>query len=159
MPMPKNMRQLTTQQVFRQVERRFHSRDSKRQPLPNFFCFCFATAILQNLGHVIGNWKGEFKTFPSVYCKSPNILNFQLVKTKIYCCQLATAEHAGQNKPQWENNCDSFLQCFYKSIEGKSGICLLLAMSIDGAWMVNLMIIYIEKTIPKLWILTTLSEK
>jgi hypothetical protein len=39
-----------------------------------------------------------------------------------------------------------FSQCFYKCIEGKSGIYLLLAMSIDDDWMVNLMIIYIEKT-------------
>ena len=31
---PKHRRRLTTWQVFRQVERRFHSRDSNRQPLP-----------------------------------------------------------------------------------------------------------------------------
>ena len=31
-PMPKHRRQFTTWQVFRQVERRFHSRDSNRQP-------------------------------------------------------------------------------------------------------------------------------
>jgi hypothetical protein len=31
---PKHMRQLTTQQVFCQVKRRFHSRALKRQPLP-----------------------------------------------------------------------------------------------------------------------------
>ena len=33
-PTPKHRRQFTTWQVFRQVERRFHSRDSNRQPLP-----------------------------------------------------------------------------------------------------------------------------
>ena len=33
-PTPKHRRRLTTWQVFRQVERRFHSRDSNRQPLP-----------------------------------------------------------------------------------------------------------------------------
>ena len=31
---PKHMRHLTIWQVFRQVERRFHSRESNRQPLP-----------------------------------------------------------------------------------------------------------------------------
>ena len=33
-PAPKHRRQFTTWQVFHQVERRFHSRDSNRQPLP-----------------------------------------------------------------------------------------------------------------------------
>ena len=33
-PAPKHRRQFTTWQVFRQVERRFHSRDSNHQPLP-----------------------------------------------------------------------------------------------------------------------------
>ena len=33
-PTPKPMRQLTTWQVFCQVERRFHSQESNRQPLP-----------------------------------------------------------------------------------------------------------------------------
>ena len=42
-----------------------------------------------------------------------------------------------------------FWNVFYECIEGKLGICLLLAMSIDGDWMVNMMIIYIKKTIAK----------
>ena len=33
-PMPKHLRQLTTWQVFRQVERRIHTQESNRQPLP-----------------------------------------------------------------------------------------------------------------------------
>ena len=33
-PTPKHIRQLTTWQVFCQVERRFHNRESNRQPLP-----------------------------------------------------------------------------------------------------------------------------
>ena len=36
-----------------------------------------------------------------------------------------------------------------KCIKGKLGICLLLAMFIGEDWMVNLMIIYIKKTIAK----------
>ena len=42
-----------------------------------------------------------------------------------------------------------FQNVFYKCIEGKSSIYLLLAMSIGNDWMVDLMIIYIEKTIAK----------
>jgi hypothetical protein len=39
--------------------------------------------------------------------------------------------------------------CYNEFIEGKLGICLLLVMSIDDDWMVDLMIIYIEKIIAK----------
>ena len=42
-----------------------------------------------------------------------------------------------------------FCNVYYECIEGKLGICLLLVMSIDDDWMVDLMIIYIEKTIAK----------
>jgi hypothetical protein len=42
-----------------------------------------------------------------------------------------------------------FRNVFYECVEGKSGICLLLAMSIGDDWMVNMMIIYIEKTFGK----------
>jgi hypothetical protein len=42
-----------------------------------------------------------------------------------------------------------FCNVFYECIEGKSGIRLLLAMFIGDDWMVDLMIIYIEKTIAK----------
>jgi hypothetical protein len=38
---------------------------------------------------------------------------------------------------------------FYKCIEGKLGICLLLAIFIGEDCMVNLMIIYIKKIISK----------
>jgi hypothetical protein len=55
---------------------------------------------------------------------------------------------------QWENN-----NVLYKCIEGKLGISLLLAMFIGEDWMVNLMIIYVKISLPKLWILMTLSKK
>jgi hypothetical protein len=45
---------------------------------------------------------------------------------------------------QWEND-----NVFNKCIEGKLGMCLLLAMFIGEDWMVNLMIIYIKKIIAK----------
>jgi hypothetical protein len=55
---------------------------------------------------------------------------------------------------QWEND-----NVLYKCIEGKLGICLLLAIFIGEDWMVNLMIIYITKIIAKALILMTLSKK
>ena len=42
-----------------------------------------------------------------------------------------------------------FHNFFHECIEGKSGIYLLLVMSIGNDWMVDLMIIYIGKTIAK----------
>ena len=42
-----------------------------------------------------------------------------------------------------------FRNVFYECIEGKLGICLLLAMYIGDDWMVDLMIIYIKKTVTK----------
>jgi hypothetical protein len=45
---------------------------------------------------------------------------------------------------QWEDD-----NIFYKCIEGKLGICLLLAMFIGEYWVVNLMIIYNKKIIAK----------
>ena len=42
-----------------------------------------------------------------------------------------------------------FRDVFNECIEGKLGICLLLAMSISDDWIVDLMIIYISKTIAK----------
>jgi hypothetical protein len=56
--------------------------------------------------------------------------------------QLFSDCRAGWSKKlQWEND-----NVFYKCIEGKSGICLLLTMFIGEDSMVNLMIIYIKKT-------------
>jgi hypothetical protein len=37
------------------------------------FLFCFATAMLEFVGHVINCWKGVFKTFPIVYYKPPHL--------------------------------------------------------------------------------------
>ena len=42
-----------------------------------------------------------------------------------------------------------FRNVFYNCIEGKLGICLLWVMFTDDDWMVDLMIIYVEKTIAK----------
>jgi hypothetical protein len=59
--------------------------------------------------------------------------------------QLFSDCKAGWSKElQWEND-----NVLYKCIEGKLGICLLLAMCIGEDWMVNLMIIYIKKIIAK----------
>ena len=51
---------------------------------------------------------------------------------------------------QWDiNNHFFFCNVYYKCIEGNLGICLLLVVSIDDVWMVDLMIIHIENTIAK----------
>ena len=60
-----------------------------------------------------------------------------------------TVEHAGQKNCNGKTMAVLVLHVFYKCIEGKSGIRLLLAMFISDHWMVNLMIIYIEKIIAK----------
>jgi hypothetical protein len=73
----------------------------------------------------------------------------QLVKPKkIYSC-LAIAELAGQENRNGKPIAVLFRNVSHECIEGKSGICLLLAMFIGGDWMVDLMIIYIKKTIAK----------
>ena len=73
-----------------------------------------------------------------------------------------TAEQAGQKNCNGKSITNLFHNVFYECFEGKLGICLLLTMSIGDDWMVDLMIIYIEKTIvkgPKHWIFTTFSKK
>jgi hypothetical protein len=78
------------------------------------------------------------------YITSPIIPKISTSETKEICNRLATAEHDGQK------NCNGkTTMFFYKCIEGKLGICLLLAMFIGEDWMVNLMIIYIKKIIAK----------
>ena len=42
-----------------------------------------------------------------------------------------------------------FRNVYYKCIKGKLGVYLLLVMSIDDDWMVDLTIIYIEKIVAK----------
>jgi hypothetical protein len=55
----------------------------------------------------------------------------------------------------WSKNCHGksttvlFCNLYKECIEGKLGICLLLVMSIDDDWIVDLVIIYIEMTIAK----------
>jgi hypothetical protein len=73
----------------------------------------------------------------------------QLVKPKrIYSC-LAIVELVGQENRNGKPIAVLFRNVSHECIEGKSGICLLLAMFIGGDWMVDLMIIYIKKTIAK----------
>jgi hypothetical protein len=78
------------------------------------------------------------------YITSPQIPKILTGKTKENL-QPFRGNRAGWSRElQWEND-----NVFYKCIEGKSGICLLLAMLIGEDWMVNLMIIYIKKIIAK----------
>jgi hypothetical protein len=77
--------------------------------------------------------------------QAPKFLKFQLVRLKEICSRLATTEQVGHKNRNGKTTTVLFPQCF---LEGKSGICLLLAiMFIGDDWLVDLTIIYIEKTI------------
>ena len=80
---------------------------------------------------------------------SPQTPKIAIGKTKnVYSC-LAIAKLVGQKNRNGKPIAVLFRNVFYECIEGKSGICSLLAMFIGGDRMVDLMIIYIEKTIAK----------
>jgi len=96
--------------------------------------------VLNFLGCVIHHWKGVFKTFPKVYYKPPNF-NW---KNKRKFAVFSDCRAGWSKELQWENT-----NVFYKCIEGKLGICLLLAMFIAEDWMINHVIIYIKKIIAK----------
>jgi hypothetical protein len=78
------------------------------------------------------------------YITSPQIPKISTGKIKENLQAFSKCRAGWSKELQWEND-----NVFYKCIEGKSGICLLLAMSIGEDWMVNLMIIYIKKIIAK----------
>jgi hypothetical protein len=86
-------------------------------------------------------------------------LKFQLVKPKTIYSHFATVEHAGQKHRNGKMTTVVLRNVFSECIEGKLGMCLLLPDSIGDDWMVELMIIYIEKTLPKLWVLMILTKK
>jgi len=70
-----------------------------------------------------------------------------LVKPKEIYSHLATVEQVGQKNHNRKMTIVIFCNVSYKCIEGKSGICLLLTMFISDDWIVDLMIIYIKKTL------------
>jgi hypothetical protein len=78
------------------------------------------------------------------YITSPQIPKFSTGKTKENLRSFNDCRAGWSKELQWEND-----NVFYKCIEGKSGIWLLLEMFIGKDWMVNLMIIYIKKVIVK----------
>jgi hypothetical protein len=78
------------------------------------------------------------------YITSPQIPRIITSKTKENLQSFSDCIASCSKKLQREND-----NVFYKCIEGKLGICLLLAMFIGEDWMVNLMIIYIKKIIAK----------
>jgi hypothetical protein len=88
------------------------------------------------LGRVIHYWKVFSRPFQR-YITSPH-------KIKEILQSFSDCRASSPKELQWEND-----NVFYKCIEGKSGICLLLAMFIGEDWMVNLMIIYIKTIIAK----------
>jgi hypothetical protein len=76
-----------------------------------------------------------------------------LLKPKTYCYHLATAEHANQNNHNGKTTAVLFCNVSTSALKECQAFAYcwrsLLTMSIDDAWMVNLMIIYIEKTVAK----------
>jgi hypothetical protein len=78
------------------------------------------------------------------YITSSQIQKTSTGKTKENLQSFSNSRAGWAEELQWEND-----NVFYKCIEGKLGICLLLAMFIGEDWMVNLMIIYIKKIIAK----------
>jgi hypothetical protein len=59
------------------------------------FSFCFATTVLNIMGHVIHHLKGVFETFPTVL-QTPKFQKIQLVIPKKICSHLAIVKQAGQ---------------------------------------------------------------
>jgi hypothetical protein len=78
------------------------------------------------------------------YITSPQIYKISIGKTKDNLQLFSDCRACWSKELQWEND-----NVFYKCIEGKLGICLLLAIFIGEDWMVNLMIIYIKNIIAK----------
>jgi hypothetical protein len=80
---------------------------------------------------------------------SPKFLKLPLVRPK------KQLQSFSDCKACWSKNCNGklttilFCNVYYECIERKLGICLILVMSVDDDWMVNLMIISTEKTIAK----------
>ena len=75
---------------------------------------------------------------------SPQISKISIGKIKENLQSFSDCRAGWSKELQWGNG-----NFFYKCIEGKLGICLLLAIFIGEDWMVNLMIIYIKKIIAK----------
>ena len=80
------------------------------------------------------------------FTTSPQIPKIVVGKTRTIRSRLATVEQARQKNRNGKTIAVLF---HYECIEGKSGIWLLFVMCIGDDWMLDLMIIYIEKTIAK----------
>jgi hypothetical protein len=78
------------------------------------------------------------------YITSPKIPKISTAKTKENFQSFSICKACWSKELQWEND-----NVFYKCIEGKLGICLLLAMFNGEDWMVNLVIKYIKHVIAK----------
>jgi hypothetical protein len=95
-----------------------------------------------------------FQDLSNGILQAPKFQNFSTGKTKENLQSISDCRAGWSKELQWEND-----NVFYKCIEGKLGMCLLLAMFTGEDWMVNLMIIYIKKIIAKTLDLMTLSKK
>jgi hypothetical protein len=78
------------------------------------------------------------------YITNPQIPKILTGKTKENLQSFSDCIAGWSKELQLEND-----NVFYKCIEGKLGICLLLATFIEEDWMVDLIIFYIQKIIAK----------
>jgi hypothetical protein len=58
-------------------------------------------------------------------------------------------KHASKKNGNGKTTTGFFRNVFYEFIKGKLSICLLLTMSIGNDWMIDMMIIFVGKTIAK----------
>ena len=71
MPTPKHTRQLTTWQVFCQVERKFQSRELNRQPLPwDLGISPLSSSSLGRIGPITNHFRGVYKMCPNLINKN-----------------------------------------------------------------------------------------
>ena len=100
-----------------------------------------------------------FQDFSNGILQAPKFLKFHLVKSETICSHLAIGEQASQKNRNGKTIVVLFLDVFYECIEGKPNICLLLAMFIGDDRMIDLMIIYTEKTFAKAFDISDIIKK
>ena len=117
--------------------------------MTTIFSFLFCNCNVGNYGACSTPLEGCLQDLSNGILQAPKFQEFQLVEPKNKMQSFSDCTVGSSKVLQWENDCGYFCNVFYECIEGKLAIYLLLAMSIGDDWVVDLMIIYIEKTIAK----------
>jgi len=78
------------------------------------FCLIYQLKILRIGRLLIYHWKGLGNIFPVVYCMSRKKFKIAAAKRKNKNLRSFSDYRSGWSKKlQWENDCGSFLQCFF----------------------------------------------